>query len=201
MRSYDGPTSAYLAARAGIVARYLVWVTAKNRGTGLPETMGLWTGDDHQVFTINGASRTYYGAGNLIGMEALRTGVGLDVRMHQIALSPLTDEVAQLIRGYDTRLAPVEIHRAIFDLETGNLVGSPFKVFEGWINKIALNTGAIGGGSEARVTIASASRALTRPLNLFRSDAAQRDISASDSFREYTDISGEVGVWWGETKQ
>lgn len=201
MRSYDGATSTYLASRSGIVARYLIWVTAKDRSTGINTSMGLWTGDDHQTFTINGASRTYYAAGSVIGMEALKTGIGLDVRMHQLALSPLTEEVAQLIRGYDTRLAPVEIHRVIFNLDTGVLVGTPFQVFKGWINKIALNTGSVGGSGQANITIASASRALTRPLNLFRSDAAQRDINVSDTFRAYTDISGEVGVWWGETKQ
>lgn len=201
MRSYDSATAAYLASRDGIVARHLVFFTAKDRATGLPVSMGLWTGDDHQTFTISGQSRTYYAAGAMIGMEALTSGIGLDVRMHQIALSPLTDEVALLIRGYDTRLAPVEIHRAVFDLSTGNLVGTPFRVFQGWVNKIALNTGALGGGGEAIVTIASASRALTRPLNLFRSDAAQRTINSADAFRAYTDIGGEVGVWWGESKQ
>jgi len=200
LREYDINTTNYINARDGIAARYLAWFEAKNRSTGATETMGLWTGDDLAAFTIDGQVRAYYGAGAMLGIEPLRAGVGLDVRMHQIVLAPITAEVAQLIRGYDTRLTPVQIHRALLNLETGALVATPFRVFSGWVNTIALRTGAIDGQSEAVVTIASASRGLTRPLNLFRSDAAMRERNASDTFRAYADISGDVGVWWGERR-
>jgi hypothetical protein len=198
MRDYDGNPGAYIAARAGTVARHLVWIVARNRSTNAPEAMGLWTGDEVRLFNVDGEVRTYYGAGALVQLEPIRAGVGLAVRIHQFSLSPLTPEVAQLIRGYDTRLGSVEVHRALYSLETEALVAPPVRLIRGWVNSLSLTTGAVGGAGEATISVASAARALTRTLSLFRSDAAQRRVSATDRFREYADISGEVGVWWGE---
>ena len=46
------------------------------------------------------------------------------------------------------------------------------------------------------VTLVSAARELTRRLALKKSDESQRRRSG-DQFRQYADVSGEVGVWWG----
>ena len=127
--------------------------------------------------------------------------------MLQLALSPLTPEVAQLLRGYDARLAPAEVHRALLSLETGQLIAEPIRVFRGWVDEVKIRTGAVsetgevGGTGEATVTLASAARGLTRPLTLTRSDAEMRRRNAGDAFRRYTDIAGEVGVWWGEKRE
>ena len=196
MRTYDGSTQTYIDARDGIVARHLLWFTARNRSTGAAETLGIWNGDDHQTFTI-GTSRLYYGAGALLDIEPIVAGVGLSVRIHQIRLSGIDANVEQLLRGYDARLASVEMHRAVFSLTTGSLVGTPYRVVKGWVNQVKIMTGET---SEATISIASAARALTKPLALYRSDAAMRQRSATDTFREYTDISGNVGVWWGELR-
>ena len=207
MRILDSTSAAYLAARTGVVSRHMVHVIARNRETGLQEALGLWQGDDHLTIAINGTNRTYFGAGGLIGVEPIRAGIGLEVRMLQLALSPLTPEVAQLLRGYDARLAPAEVHRALLSLETGQLIAEPIRVFRGWVDEVKIRTGAVsetgevGGTGEATVTLASAARGLTRPLTLTRSDAEMRRRNAGDAFRRYTDIAGEVGVWWGEKRE
>ena len=113
MRILDPASATYLAARTGVASRHMVHVVARNRATGAQEALGLWQGDDHLTIAIGGVNRTYYGAGGLIGVEPIRAGIGLEVRMLQIALSPLTPEVAQLLRGHDARLAPAEVHRAL----------------------------------------------------------------------------------------
>ena len=176
-------------------------VIARNRETGAQEALGLWQGDDHLTIAIDGANRTYYGAGGLIGVEPIRAGIGLEVRMLQLALSPLTPEVAQLLRGYDARLAPAEVHRGLLSLETGQLIVEPIRVFRGWVDAVKIRTGEVGGTGEATVTLASAARGLTRPLTLTRSDAEMRRRNVGDAFRRYTDIAGEVGVWWGESRE
>ena len=201
MRILDPTSAAYLAARTGVASRHMVHVIARNRTTGAQEALGLWQGDDHLTITINGANQTYYGAGGLIGVEPIRAGIGLEVRMLQIGLSPLTPEVAQLLRGYDARLAPAEVHRALLSLETGQLIAEPIRVFRGWIDEVKIRTGEVGGTGEATVTLASAARGLTRALTLTRSDAEMRRRSNADAFRRYTDIAGEVGVWWGEKRE
>jgi hypothetical protein len=201
MRILDPTSAAYLAARTGVASRHMVHVIARNRTTGAQEALGLWQGDDHLTIAIGGTNRTYYGAGGLIGVEPIRAGIGLEVRMLQIGLSPLNPEVAQLLRGYDARLAPAEVHRALLSLETGQLIAEPIRVFRGWIDEVKIRTGEVGGTGEATVTLASAARGLTRALTLTRSDAEMRRRSSADAFRRYTDIAGEVGVWWGEKRE
>jgi len=51
-------------------------------------------------------------------------------------LSPLTPEVALLLRGYDTRLALAEVHRGLLSLETGQLIAEPIRVFRGWVDEV-----------------------------------------------------------------
>lgn len=201
MRILDPTSAEYLSARTGVASRHMVHVVARNRATGAPEALGLWQGDDHLTIAIGGVNRTYYGAGALVGVEPIRAGIGLEVRMLQIGLSPLTPEVAQLLRGYDARLAPAEVHRALLSLETGQLIAEPIRVFRGWVDEVKLRTGEVGGTGEATVTLASAARGLTRALTLTRSDAEMRRRSNADAFRRYTDIAGEVGVWWGEKRE
>jgi hypothetical protein len=207
MRILDPTSTEYLSACTGVASRHMIHVVARNRATGAQEALGLWQGDDHLTIAINGVNRTYYGAGGLIGVEPIRAGIGLEVRMLQLALSPLTPEVALMLRGYDARLAPVEIHRGLLSLETGQLIAEPIRVFRGWVDEVKIRTGAVNGNGEAAntgeatVTLASAARGLTRALTLTRSDAEMRRRNAGDRFRAYTDIAGEVGVWWGEKRR
>ena len=201
MRILDTASAEYLSAHTGVASRHMVHVIGRNRETGAQEALGLWQGDDHLTIAINGANRTYYGAGGLIGVEPIRAGIGLEVRMLQATLSPLTPEVALLLRGYDTRLAPAEVHLGLLSLETGQLIAEPIRVFRGWVDEVKIKTGEVGGTSEATVTLASAARGLTRALTLTRSDTEMRRRNAGDRFRDYADIAGEVGVWWGEKRE
>jgi hypothetical protein len=201
MRILDPTSTAYFSTHTGVASRHMVHVIARNRQTGAQEALGLWQGDDHLTIAIDGVNRTYYGAGGLIGVEPIRAGVGLEVRMLQATLSPLTPEVALLLRGYDTRLAPAEVHRGLLSLESGQLIAEPIRVFRGWVDEVKIRTGEVGGTSEATVTLASAARGLTRALTLTRSDTEMRRRNAGDRFRDYADIAGEVGVWWGEKRE
>ena len=198
MRIYDAATAAYLSAREGVIARTLVWITARNRISGSAETAGFWNGLDDLTITVDGQPRLYRGAGALMSVEGISAGVGLEVRVVQVTLSPLAPEVAQVLRGYDPRLAPVEIHRALFDLGTGALVGAPHRTFRGAVSDLSIVTGE---DAQATLSLVSAARDLTRSVSAYRSDASMRQRAATDSFRAYADISGEVDVWWGEKRR
>ena len=201
MRILDTASAEYLSAHSGVASRHMVHVIGRNRDTDAQEALGLWQGDDHLTIAIGGVNRTYYGAGGLIGVEPIRAGIGLEVRMLQATLSPLTPEVALLLRGYDTRLAPAEVHRGLLSLETGQLIAEPIRVFRGWVDALKIRTGEVGSTGEATVTLASAARGLTRALTLTRSDTEMRRRNTGDRFRDYADIAGEVGVWWGEKRE
>jgi hypothetical protein len=197
MRSYDAPTLAAFQTRAGLCARILVWVEAKNRTTGDPETMGLWTGAQDREFTIGAATRLYTGAGGIIQIPPIKMQTGIAVRMQRFTLSPIAPIVADLIQTYESRFAPIEVHRALFSLDDGALIAEPHRVWKGFIDEIEISYGETDATCE--VTAASSARLLTRTLPLKRSDATQA-LRSGDRFRRYVDISGKVDVWWGERR-
>ena len=196
MRDFGSATLTALQTRTGLVARTLIWVSARNRSTNAVETMGLWTGGDHENITIGGVSRLYYGAGSVVDLPQVTMQTGLAIRMYRLGLSPLTPEVMQLIRGYDTRFAPVEIHRALFTIDTRVLVEEPHRVLTGFIDEVDLGTPAAGGTSSCVLGIATSARVLTQSLPLKKSDETQK-LRSGDRFRRWTDVSGSVDVWWG----
>lgn len=199
MRDYDSPTAAYLGARAGTVIRILIWAEAKNRATGLVETLGLWTGAEDRVFTVDGVARTYFGAGTVMQVPPISYGTGLAVRMQRLTLSPLAPAVGDLIRTYDCRFAPLQIHRALFSTGDGALVAEPHRVYKGFIDEVQVITPEAGGEARCELTVASSARLLTRTLALKKSDATQQ-LRSGDRFRKYVDVSGSVDVWWGERR-
>lgn len=199
MRSYDTATLAALQNRSAIVARILIWAEARNRTTGDPEALGLWTGADDRSFTVDGAARTYFGAGAVLGLPTMSAQSGVAVRMSRLTLSPINAAVETLIRTYDARFAPVEIHRALFDPVTTLLIAPPHRVFKGFIDEVELPIDPESGETRCDVTIASSARLLTRTLPLKRSDETQRR-RMDDRFMRYADVSGEVDVYWGERR-
>lgn len=197
MRSFTPTTAAAFASRAPLRAHVLIWISARDRSTGSLQTMGLWTGDDHAEFVISGQTRTYFGAGSLIGVDPLKFGTGLQVRTQRLRLAGVTPENALWIRGYDPRHAPVEMHRVLFDPETDLAIDAPHLVLKGYIDKIMLPTPKKGEAGSIEVQIATAARALTKPLSLKRSNASLRGRSPDDAFRKYAVLADKVETSWG----
>ncbi len=199
MRSYDAPTLAELTDRSGLISRQFLWLTAKNRDTGLPEPVGFWNGEDHEDITINAVVRTYYAAGAHLKIPSIITEVGVQVRTLRITMSPLSPEVATALRGYDARHAPVEIHRALYDKHTRTLISEPKQVFTGFLNKISIPTPETGGTATCTLSVVSSARSLTRKLALKKSDESQQ-LRAGDRLRKHADVSDTVTTYWGENK-
>jgi len=177
MRLLDPSSTEYLSAHTGVASRHMIHVVARNRATGAQEALGLWQGDDHLTIAIGGVNRIYYGAGTLIGVEPIRAGIGLEVRMLQLALSPLTPEVALMLRGYDARLAPAEIHRGLLSLQTGQLIAEPIRVFRGWVDEVKIRTGAVAGLTVSVIRPACKARLLPGPAYGFGRQANSRGAS------------------------
>jgi len=197
MRAYSPTTAAIFAARGPLMAHVLVWISARNRESGAVESIGFWTGVDHLDFQIGAETRTYYGAGDLIGLEPVRWRTGLQVQTQQLRLSQVSPEAQLAIRGYDTRHAPVEIHRALFDPAGGQLLDAPHLVLGGFVDRINLTTPEKGGRGEIRLDIATRARALTRPLNRYRSHASLTARAAEDTFRKWASTAAKTEVKWG----
>lgn len=198
MRSYSPATAAYFAARRAFIGHNLVWITARNRSSGVTETIGFWTGADHCDFTIDGTSRTYYGAGALLSVDPIRRQTGIKSRTQRVTLNQVSPEVLQAFRGYDPRHAPVEIHRALFDPDTEELIDEPHVILRGFIDKAPLPTPEKGGTAAVQIEIATHARALTRILGRSRSDATLRARAPTDAFRQYAGLAETVETPWGK---
>lgn len=199
MRNYDSATAAYLASRGGTIAHRLVQIAARNIATGLVENIALWSGEYDLTVTIAGDLRTYVGAGTLLQTDAITAGPGLAVRVHQLRMAAVAPEVESLVKEYDTRFAPVEMHRAFFHPSTRALVSEPHRVFRGLINSIDFPTEAPGASPTCVIEMVSEARILTRTLALKKSDESQKK-RGGDRFRRFGDVSAAVAVFWGEKR-
>lgn len=199
MRAYDAATAAQLTARGALVPRRLVWIKARNKTTGATEALGLWSGEDDVTLTLEGEARQYIGAGALLQAQAITAGTGLAVRVHQLHLAAIAPEVEDLVKGYDTRFAPVEIHRALIGPIDREIQGTPHRVFRGLVNSIDFPEAAPGDAPTATLDVVSETRVLTRALATKKSDESQK-ARGGDRFRRYGDISGAVPVYWGEMR-
>ena len=197
MRTYSTATAAYFASRSAFTGHVLVWLQARNRSDGTDETIGFWTGADHQDFVIRGQTRTYYGAGALLAMDPLRRQTGLKVRSQRISFSQVAPEVMMAVRGYDPRHCPVEVHRALFDPLTEQLIDEPHMILRGYLDKLKLPTPEKGKSGSITFEVATAGRALTKPVSRYRSDASLRARAPQDGFRKYASLADTVEVKWG----
>lgn len=197
MRAYDAFTLARLQANADTIARKLVWVSGRNRETGAVESLGLWDGDDDQAINIGGTPRMYHAGGSVMQIPPVVSEIGLDVRMQSIVLSPINDAVIQAIRVYEPRLAPVEIHRALLDPETGGVIGDPHPVFRGWIDEVVITTPEEGGEGACELRCASTARAGTRTLGQRWSDESLK--RRGTRIARYADVGGanRPEEFWG----
>jgi hypothetical protein len=123
------------------------------------------------------------------------------VQFQELQLSGTSPEVEAVIRGYDVRLAPIQIHVARFDHGSGALAGID-RAFKGNVDGAPRRIAAKNdSGSAWSLSLASGMRRLTRPLTLKRSDASQRVRTLPDSrpdrFFRWSDVAGRVERYWG----
>lgn len=198
MRDFPIEVRNKLSDRQGIIPRVLWWVKARNRSTGDIEQIGFWNGDDHQTFVIDGQSRLYYGAGNILGFGQQTLEAALHIRTLTVSTTAISPEVQLALRGYQTRYAPTEIHLAIFDTDTNNLVAPPVRMFKGWINKLKIKTPKVNGQGNASIELVGHTRLLTKMLAAKRSDQNQKLRNPSDTFFRDVAMTGTVITPWGE---
>lgn len=197
MRAFSPAMIAYIGTRNAVNARSLLWVSARNRTTGAVETIGLWNGDDDRIFVIGGVSRLYYRAMGVMAVAPIVSKAGLEVRNQRVTLSHLSPPVLQLMRGYDARLAPVEIHRALFGIHDNLLMEEPQRVFKGTVDKAPIPTPAKGGNAVIEMSLINATGILTRGLALKKSNESQKR-RMDDRGRRYADVAGVIETAWGE---
>lgn len=197
MRGFSPATASYFASREAFIGHILIWFRARNRSSNAVETIGFWTGADHQEFAIDGETRTYYGAGAMISMDPIQRETGLNVRTQRVTFSQVSGELMQLVRGYDPRHAPVEVRRALYAPDTDALIDAPHLILRGYLDKLKLQTPAKNEQGNVSFEIATAGRALTKPLSRHRSNATLMARAPGDRFRQYATLADAAEVKWG----
>ena len=196
MRSLDTALLDLLRARRGQTAVLLLWIVARDRSTGAAVAQGFTSSIEDLSVTIGGVARTYVTAGGKLSADPVVSETGMTVRMQTVRLSGVASEVDAILRGADPRLAPAELHRIVRDPATGAAVGTPQLLFRGTVDAAPIRTPEKGGAVSVTLTLAAATRDMTRALSLKASDASQK-LRGGDRFRRFADVSGEVDVWWG----
>lgn len=196
------------APRKGIGLRNFVWLTAKNRDTGAAESIGVWNGMAPVTVDVvnpkNGTtiSRDYVAGGALLSVPSIPATLVTEVRSVRIRVSNLSPAIINAIRLYDLQMAPVQIHRGIFDPETGMLVDPAECRFEGFVNSAPITNGKSGGEGFIEIECVSSSRVLTKTsatrFSYETIKARPKPTSgAVDHFGKYLAVAGAWRIWWG----
>lgn len=204
MRTLSANVQAALDAGA-LVPRDFLWIVARNRATDAAETWGAWSGAgnvDADVIDPDSGStvtRAFEGAGSLIQIGAVPMVSGLTVQVVEIRLSQIAAGAEQLVRGYDVRRAPVQLFRGFLDPATQRMVGPAVPRFVGFVDEADVQTPKEGEEGAITLTCASHAQELTRASTAKRSDADQRQRSATDGFYRHTATVGDWTIYWGRT--
>lgn len=187
------------AARGDVIAETLIWVKAKEKATGNPVSIGFWTGAENRTFNVDLEARDYIGGGAALEVPDITTSIGLRIQSHNLTLSKLKGEAAEMVRTLDLRQADVELHSLRIDPETRQIIALD-EVQLGFFNRVTITEGRKGGASRIVAAIVSTARWLTVSLPLKNSHEAQQK-RGGDQFLKYADATsssgGAVKEFWG----
>lgn len=205
MRSIDAGHSTALsgAANSGLVERDLVTFFARHRTTLVVTTFAFWNDLDTVTMVVTGGddgvlvSRDFVGDGAILSVSEVPNVADLSIQRVQVVFSQIHTTVGEMFRTYDIRLAAAEVHRALFDPQTRNVVGTPYCHFTGQVSLSPLDTPAAGREGGLSIDIVEDTIELTRTNPARRSDETQKRRS-NDRMMRYASIAGTWRVAWGE---
>ncbi len=206
MRNVDSNflTALTSARDTGIVPRKFIWIAARDRETGAIEGMGLWTGDEDITVTLISAqtgqstTRLYLGAGALVSVSSIPRVSNLTIQTVKIDLSQVAGATQQLVRGYDVRLAKVEIHEAALDTASRGLVAAPAAVFLGEVDGAPIETPAVGGKGRISLKVVSDAISMLTRKNPAKSSYEQQRRRGGDEWGKHSSTIETWKIPWGQ---
>lgn len=197
--SFPIPAQSALLARQGINARWMIYMVARARDGAGSQALGIWDAAYDAELAPEGDARLYLGTPGLFDVKPITYATGTQIRSQSVTMSIGNPAVETIIRGFDVRFAPVELHLAIYDGPGVNLLGISRR-FKGTIDGAPISFGASGGGATATFKMVSTSRNGTQNAAARKSDE-QQSLRQSDSFRQYAAVSAVVADWWGSKQE
>lgn len=201
-------STAFLAALTGardgaIVPRWFAYFTAKTLDTGLPISLGLWSGDeDINISVISGTTglpeaRTYYGAQNL-EVGTITQTADLTIQTVTVTISQIASASQQLVRGYDLRLAAVEIHAMAFDMVSRQPVSNPEIAFLGLVDEAPIKTPKVGDEGDIEISCVSAAISMLERTNPIKSSYEGQKRHNGDEWGLYSSTVASWTIPWGQ---
>lgn len=191
--------------------RDFIWLTAKNRDTGADEEIGFWNGlvpvttDFIDGFTGVATARAFEAAGALVEVSTIPMTSDLTIREVRVQLSHVSADVAQAVREFDARRAPITIGRGFFDPATKAIYESVEPWFVGFIDDIDIPRLAEGQEGSITVTCRGHTDELTKSSPEVRSQESQlRRASVwggvEDQFYKDAAAVAEWELFWGQER-
>lgn len=208
MRTVDTPTYNWLANAPdnGLRARDIVYFKVRSLDGASTETFAFWNELDSSTVTVrdgitgNTVNLDCVGDGALLSVDDIPLTSDLTIQAFRCSLSQVHETVQSMVRGYDVRLAQVQIYRAAFDPQTNALVNYPLPHFVGTVDKLSVGTPAAGNEGSIDFSLVSVIREMTRTNPAKKSDETQKRRSG-DRFRQYNSTAGQTDVFWGLKKE
>lgn len=192
------------AVRDGsIIPVQFVWFQAKDRASGNPAELGLWTWDeDIQATVLSGTtgapvSRTYYGAVNLEVSEIPYVS-DLTIQTVTVSMSQIADATQQLVRGYDLRLAKCEIHEMTYNPSTGQLSSDPELAFLGQVDSAPITTPKVGEDGSIDISVVSDAISMLSRVNPRKSSYEGQKRRSDDEWGKYSSTVATWDIPWGK---
>ncbi|HWV44135.1 hypothetical protein [Pseudorhodoplanes sp.] len=204
MRQRPPQIIAALEARS-LVARDFLWIIARDRESGAAVPDGYWSGIGTTVADVvdpetgNVVSRSFDGAAGLIEISAIKRVSNVSVQNFTVTLSQVADRVNELVRTYDCKLAKVQVFRALYDPETGEMIEQAECRAFGFIDDIKITTPPEGEEGSVVLTCTTHTQEMTRANSDTRSDESQKVRSETDAFFADTAVVGDWEMFWGKT--
>jgi hypothetical protein len=194
------------APRNGIIMRDMVTITAKHRDDpDVTERLCIWNGKVPTSISVidpkdgSTSNREFQPLGQL-AIPLIPSTMELEVRTIRLTFSRLSLALLNAIRLYDAKMAPIEIHRGIFDPVTGRLTDPALCRFFGFINSAPITISPSGKTGGIELECVSYSRIMTRTSGKLFSDETLKE-RGGDRFGQYLDVAGDWRVWWGQDEK
>lgn len=172
---------------------------------GNPVSDYLWSGAENVTASVvdplNGDTRTktWIGAGNLVGLGPIIRSEGLTISTLSIELSGVSDRIRDLENAHIVKYGTVIIYRGYIEPNTGKEVAAARPRFLGKIASIEHAIGGEGSQSIVEVTCNNSINDLTRSNSTTRSNALQTKRSGGDTFHKFTVAIAKRELFWGRS--
>ena len=150
---------------------------------------------------------TYLPNGNLLSIDNIKNAVEFDNGSIEVSLSVIDGSFRSAILDANSIGGVVTIYRGLINATTGNVISTPFRIYEGIIYSVSINEEAPDDLSEvvqavtftAVAEVRSTTYRLSETPGRLTNNASQRAVDSTDRSMEYVAGLNGVNVRFGGT--